>query len=1654
MALQTSILQLRKNLEENLRDWIPDNDNLRNKELALFDKLLTRRDFLKCTSLATLAVFVNGCSGGAPSQWDEFDDEPTLIDIEEIEMASVSTPANMIVDSDVMTSAISYNPLGALGSDDALHVKDNAVMESFNPHIMTADTYDFGENSGFIEPDRTYGIPEYVHLSKESESTDYYLDIYEKSTTGHHGLVETKVSLEGTASLTFNTLIATNGSFHNKVSGSTAYSQKMALLANVGPSIAYGDSASIPLRLYYQSESSALLEPGVEPSISFDWKHIDLMKRFKANETHLFSSYEIIETDTYHDGANQNFIYGTIRFDSLYNYGFIVAFNAFSDGEPIVTFFAPEFLSYKADTVENLVDGFTSAAHYTHDALESFAIFARQTFRPLTQLVDADGKTASQAIFSFVSYDIAAGSTDGRLHPTGAYFNLDRFFTLDKTFIKRYVMTVETSQGGVIYGLGGYAPTASITADANTFTLVFDTGSIPSVDIWHDLYSQNSYQLAHTFVRSLKNEGGAVNILMATSFYDQTDLGVSQKSLTLDMDPTSGDLSNLTVQTADTLFDSSEHEGASYQDLWFNDMKGHLNSYDTLADCVLHDNGILDFYCTHNHQGLLRSYYIVRYVNSDGSVNSFLVGFNEQGTVPTSNWDEVTIAYQDHDTLKEQIINNTALHHPPMPVAVNPCVMHPWHGVSNDGEVLYTATRTHLVDTVKKTLLPNDGTQGDFFSYAHASCDIVEKSWNVFEEQKQVAPEKAAEHMVSIDLHQLHLHATNIYGMNAKLNDDTFVEVRFNKKLIVKDYTDINTPKTYHVGPLSSIFLKPDASGKISLEVDAGNNDDKYHGAMLEYRFVSKQALSVQDGKPMADLTNIEGITTEFKQCNISFRMYDRLSTDQFDQVRPGAPTDIGTAQDALNANVKSEYLDAVPKFAQGYANLHEGARPNNDAPARSIRLTHAAVTKPDGMIALTASSASDTPKNALFFHFHIHFNPINWIRHAIKTIVHVVKEVVTEAEKALQKAAEAIKQAVIKLTKDIDAIITAIETTIVNAAQDIAAAVEKAWDAVTTFAEALWDWLKALFDLETAFKIGQEIKQLKYDQLKPIGYQGDESKGIYDASENPYQHNVYTCMSEIEDELTGEVHTFIDGVKENVDNGIDMVFGALNKTGTGDQTHFETSHQTGSAKQKDQKENSTSISYLFDQFNRAVSQFCSQLPLPDFSDSNPLGGALMLSFNDSNQTLFYDTYETMKDIVVSSSPVAASVITGGVSYPDAMVTLKHYTKSLVNLAAVNAGTIIDEVISFPTTFMQDDTLDPLSKRPKENDIFSNSILELTGLLFFFDTKKFKTPDDIMFSILGFGVHTMGLVFSGVPAGLNHSNLIDYITTQQFRNDYNRYSDEYLTFSTAGNVLTAAEGEEGWKWAVLVTDIIDGIAAVLLDLYQAATSLVKSEALKAILNWVQLFYKNILLFARELALITTLAHSIATFVHNRSKSDTESVGKMTAAGLEIAAVLSEFVKYLIETGKTVVDFFVMWSTLEGTLEDPGMALWKVLSKLVMIGTIVIEIIATIFSTLAVITELVFEFITSIEEIDWVEFGFSLTQLVLGWFKVFVRVIIEIAEYVETWVEADPKVEAAVKVVLVVSTAVYLIADVVVIGLKLTSDILDITTLQSSPVYAS
>lgn len=1342
---ENTLGQLRKELEGNLKRWLPDHDRLARKELAIFDRMVTRRDFLKTTSLAALAALVHGCgdngAGGTPSQW------PGTDDIADDETTAVTTPANIVVDSDVLTSAVSYAPLAAAGSYDAPTVKAEAVLESFHPHVMTVDTTDIFVETGLKAPQRNYGIPEYVQLTQQDDTSDYALSIYEKTTAGSHGLKETAVPLDGTASYVFDRVIATNGTFHNRISGTQVYAQKLVLLAETQSSFAYGGT-DVPLRLYYQCGGSALQQPGVAPSADgFDWAYIDLLDVLKQGESHAFGNFSIIEVDTYHDGSHHSFIYGTLRFDDLYNYGFVVTFNAVTDTAPTVTFFAPEFLSVTGETIDEinsmLSDYIGSEFEAKPDTSKGFGVFADQTFKPLTQMIDAEGAAIPELLFSFVNYDFKSYDPESSSEftwPSKAYEE-------NNYMVKRNVFALDVSTGGIVYTMQGIKPVCY--ASSWELNFYFEQTLL---DIWESIYEKNYTMLEQVYIRSALQVDGGINILLAgikdfTPKNSFDDLAVVQKSVTLTYE---GSISYATDDVKEALTAMNEpsvdQDGQTmhYSELWFSALFSNVMGYDadnaTMWDLIRESasrfQSPIKFYFTQNHQGILKCYFVLEMFHGDDrSQNRFVINFSETGLT------DKELPYQTPDNLRSQIEAQTQAFHVPLPIVSGPVTLFPWHAVSGNEEVLCSANRRDLIDETTQTLISNDGSQGRLYSYVHATSDLVTGNWVVEEEQRQLSASDAVSAQASIELHQVHLHVTNVYGLTATLDDDTYVEVRFTQQMIVKDQTDPANPVTYRSGPFTSIFLKPDASAKIALEIDMGSKDAKYGGAVMQYRFVDKTAFTLQEDTPVTALTGTEGVTSAFKQCNISFRMYERCGTDAYDSVQTGAPAASGTVKSALQSNVGSSYQSDIPTFAQGYASLHASVAPDNASATVALAQVYGVSYAADGSVRLVANFAG-VASRCLFCAAR------DWIKHAAHTISHAVStvvqtvvsgldHVVSDADKALAKAAHAFKSAAEVVAESIEAVVANIASDVEHAAKDLAIAVQRAWDDTKSFAEKLWNWIKALFDMDTAWEIGQNLQTAFTAQ-----FSAPEDSGL---------NNLYTL---VRDGLT-DAGDAVNALGSTVDDDIDAVFGTATDNGrTQGRQHY------GNAKTHTSKSH-----HILDQLQRLMSNFT--LPGTDgctLDASSPLMQSL-----DGGFDAIVEVGEGLENIGTGLVEDIETVVRG-TSFESVQATLGQ------GITQINDGLIsgVDSILPLPILIIDDFVNGECSL--ESLDEVEMEVLELLGVLLFQNKDKFQNVRELAAFTMGFFLN----IFSLVIGGLSDVKVGSYLTSDTFTEDFTQEVSDHL----------------------------------------------------------------------------------------------------------------------------------------------------------------------------------------------------------------------------------------------------------------------------------
>ncbi len=217
-----ALMAYRKRLEKQLHEWMPGHDRLIREEMKIFDHQMSRRDFIKHTS-----VFVAAALLGQGCGHDNGPVSPPSDGNIPFDTTTVKKASKIVVDSDIVDGVQTYASLAAFGSTDAPHIIDDSLLESFNPHLSTVTSANAFETAGFATPNRSYGTAEIVQLCRDGEGQDYYLDIYEKSTEGQEGLEHKQIRLNGSSSYSFRRMVSANGNYHNRVADATVYSQKM-----------------------------------------------------------------------------------------------------------------------------------------------------------------------------------------------------------------------------------------------------------------------------------------------------------------------------------------------------------------------------------------------------------------------------------------------------------------------------------------------------------------------------------------------------------------------------------------------------------------------------------------------------------------------------------------------------------------------------------------------------------------------------------------------------------------------------------------------------------------------------------------------------------------------------------------------------------------------------------------------------------------------------------------------------------------------------------------------------------------------------------------------------------------------------------------------------------------------------------------------------------------------------------------------------------------------------------------------------------------------------------------------------------------------------------------------------------------------------------
>ena len=1370
------IAALREKMRRQLGEWIPDNEEIVEKELKIFDKIMSRREFLQVSSLAALSALLGGCFDHERQNFTKTPSEMAGELLSEEERSAISKVSKITVDSDILDSFTFYEPLVPAGSSDSSAVvKIDSVLEAINPHVTTLDPLELSlhESTGDRTLERNYGISEIVQLSQEREGEDYILSIHEKDMKSEQQAVKsTEIRLDGTGGLSFDRLIAANGNYHNRVQEGKVSCQKMILAANTSLT----DSPDISI--FYQSYRTALLLPGEEDIVDGEWKSdLSLIEKFREYDPdYEFESYRLLDVDSYEDGYNHNFIYGTLQFDGLYNYGFVVTFTEPDSAEPTVSFFTPQLLAKGEGVVEKLREDFGKLDIDTQETgLEDFALFSEQKFIPLAHL------EKSETLFSFICPDTSSGEHEV-YSDDGYSYDLGFFTSADREMMKRYLLRVDTSAGDTSILMQGYRPKElSIGVEDGIFTFDFDTSNLGSIDLGTLMPTREalSRQLKNLFIRFVQKDEEEVHLMLATSLLDERGVGVMHKSLKL------GYLAENAIEsfalnehlTSLGYMDESSYQSKDYR-MWFDDMK-NSSPYTSLYDCVRNDYGEFQFYATHNSRNLLRSYFVVKIGES-----RFLLNYNESGQNPEPD-DSKPFNYQTAEGLYSQIATPGAhSYFPPLPVSADVKKMLPWRSVGQDEELLFTSSRVYRVDESDNSFEEN----GDFslHSYFHASLDALSGGWKRHEIHKKSSYDKDSPNLHRIEKHHVHLHMNNIYGYPVEtMEENSCIELRFDAAVTVTDHSDSSKPRTYSVNRSDSIFLKP-KGGSIVLEVNCGlSHEELLNSASMMYRVVKNDSFSPDSGRPLLLRDSDSDDMNSFMQCHLSFRQFERLSKNNADSYQSGmrANDSDETVHSILYGNLRgdtdtkesqSENLDKVLEL---YQHIYEKSAPQNDTPldTNSMKIRPLLYTTP-----LTAEHPlrGDGCCSSV----------AKWFHKAISTIKQSVKH-------AAQKIVEDIKAALDKLVADIDTLMQETEYSLSTLLSSLMVYLDKivkvVGETLILYLEKFWKLIRGYLGLDTAWAIGDELHQLATDQL---------------TDNADYPNNLYANVKT----LTGEI-------EESIDDAAKLMKSSLNKSienlFSPDRNPDDNSGLDSARKLHGQyQSNSSKLHHLTYQFARVHRHINGARP--DGGDALS-GGEFVCSSGDTVEELIACLgREEVKSIYngFSQSFVDSEHIFEDIIYGDGISVVENDLKKLLENTfdtLVDAMTIMEKgIVQLPLAFLNGSTI--LEKAEKTLDEAMEDTLKTLGVLLFGDEKRFKSIVDIGFFLCGLVLNLIFSIMDKALEGLGmHSDIdiISYIENGDLRRGMEKSSE---------NSLLLGDEDDNIFFTVCVA--IDGIFSATIPL--------------------------------------------------------------------------------------------------------------------------------------------------------------------------------------------------------------------------------------------
>lgn len=1316
MQFKKTLSEVRNEMRLRLQQWLPHDEKLVNKELQIFDHLMSRRAFLKQSAVLTSATLFNyqalSDDNLPPSQWEDAEYSP--ITLTEKEKKSVEKVSKIRVDADIMDSLQSYSPLPAPDSESETSLLDSTILESFNPHVLTVDDEDEVAASGLNDYTRNYGNPEFIHLIQSAEGADYELKYYEQASSGKAGLKEFYYKLENTGFLNLNRVVAANGNFHNRVHQANAYYQKMVVLTDT-------ESINSPLWLGYQFGKNALVQSNEPVDELSPWQTMDLMEYFAEHEHFEFSSVRVLDIDTFHDGMNHSFIYGTLLFDDLYSYGFVITSNEITDTAPEVSFFTAHFLSMRSNAIstfandyESVIQAF-SAQGGEVTPLTEFSIFSGQRYIPFVHLVDENNRTGREIVFTYKAYDTT--------HLSAVINNNDdinKIFIPEKsTVLKRYFIAVNAASAGVQYLLEDIDIAPEIVKSGDGFEVKFDTQkSVLQYDAANWGYNIGPIiftrdidkTLKSTFVRSVKQytENNqtfyhVINVIPVTLPIPSIneDLGLLLNSVIVKPWMVDG----VTLDVAANKIDYSIVDGSStsfnnksYQETWFNKMapqNSRKYGYSSLESAVSINGGEYDFFCTQNHQGLLRSYFIITFKNDDDSSYRYLISFNE--SIP----DTSTASYGDktHDQLYEEILNDNVVFDMPLPIALNPKELHKWYSFVEDNEIIYTAKRGFSVDENKK-LIPN--TDVSLLGYRRASSDPLDGTWTTYEQEIQTDIDNSAP-LYQTTKHQVNLFVNNIYDYSASLGDTLYIEITFSRPVSVTDYTDPDNPKYYHLGRFSSLFAKPDETGRVALEINAGmNEDDMLKGALLMYRLFDAADFTIQADAPLAVLSQLKGDTSEFEYFNLSYKQLERLSTVGANQQQEGAPENTDTPQQIFEQHVKSGAKNQIKEFTDTYGQIYDQGKPNTDA-IRSVRSSYRQIKTQSGA-KIVKRKNSDLKVSRLTHIAVIRTGGmaprISWgdIKRTVSSPVNSLSNVISSAVSELEDVGGELVDGITSALNDVLAgigDIPIVGTAMANAIVFVSSKFVMILKEVISIAKLVWELLKGILDLSACWDIGQELKKIYNAQFQ------------LNAS---YPNNAFAILS-------GQTHAPGLSPAPEVNNN---------------PLTFSESVEINTIPANLQQEDSVKQNYVFDQISRNT-------PIADINNSLPSGIPSI----------------EIKNFVESYLDLLMKIATGQANLSDSSGSMHDILFNQV-YKAIKTG--YQGTFETSQTIIQEQMINqnPLGSSFESFSKAENILYGTLSTMLFFNPLKlrvehqFKDFQDVAFFVFGFVINALGIVLKPI----------------------------------------------------------------------------------------------------------------------------------------------------------------------------------------------------------------------------------------------------------------------------------------------------------------